>query len=120
MARLLRLLSTLLVRSVRSRHHLLSENLALRQQVLVLARHRPRPRFSNAGRFFWVDRDLYPLQGPGGELVPEAVKAVISSGITLHDYKGFTSTLRLRYFGLLPYRVTDFSLRASISNGGIP
>jgi outer membrane receptor protein involved in Fe transport len=24
---------------------------------------------------------------------------VISSGITLHDYKGFTSTLRLRYFG---------------------
>jgi hypothetical protein len=41
----------------------------------------------------------YPVQGPGGKLVPEAVKVVISSGITLHDYKGFTSTLRLRYFG---------------------
>jgi hypothetical protein len=31
--------------------------------------------------------------------VPEAVKVVISSGATLHDYKGFTSSLRLRYFG---------------------
>jgi hypothetical protein len=41
----------------------------------------------------------YPVQGPGGKLVPEAVQVVISSGITLHDYKGFTSTLRLRYFG---------------------
>jgi outer membrane receptor protein involved in Fe transport len=39
------------------------------------------------------------VQGPGGKLVPEAVKVVISSGITLHDYKGFTSTIRLRYFG---------------------
>jgi len=41
----------------------------------------------------------YPVQGPGGKLVPEAVKVVISSGVTLHDYKGFTSTTRLRYFG---------------------
>ena len=31
--------------------------------------------------------------------MPEAVKVVISSGATLHDYKGFTSSLRLRYFG---------------------
>jgi hypothetical protein len=37
--------------------------------------------------------------GPGGKLVPEAVKVVISSGATLHDYKGFSSSLRLRYFG---------------------
>jgi hypothetical protein len=37
--------------------------------------------------------------GPGGKRVPEAVGLVISSGITLHDYKGFTSSLRLRYFG---------------------
>ncbi len=37
--------------------------------------------------------------GPGGKLVPEAVKVVISSGATLHDLKGFTSSLRLRYFG---------------------
>ena len=31
--------------------------------------------------------------------MPESVKVVISSGVTLHDYKGFTSSLRLRYFG---------------------
>ncbi len=37
--------------------------------------------------------------GPGGKLVPEAVKVVISSGVTLHDYKRFSSSLRLRYFG---------------------
>ena len=37
--------------------------------------------------------------GPGGKLVPEAVKVVISSGITLHTYHGFSSSLRLRYFG---------------------
>jgi hypothetical protein len=41
----------------------------------------------------------YPEQLPGGKLVPEAVKVVISSGVTLHNYKGFTSTMRLRYFG---------------------
>ena len=38
-------------------------------------------------------------QRPGGKLVPEAVKVVISSGVTLHDYKGLSSSLRLRYFG---------------------
>ena len=36
---------------------------------------------------------------PGGKRVPEAVGMVISSGITLHDYKSFSSSLRLRYFG---------------------
>ena len=41
----------------------------------------------------------YPVQGPGGYRVPEAVEWVISSGVTLHDYKGFSSSLRLRYFG---------------------
>ncbi|MDR3797127.1 MAG: TonB-dependent receptor [Terracidiphilus sp.] len=37
--------------------------------------------------------------GPGGKLVPEAVRVVISSGVALHDYIGFSSSLRLRYFG---------------------
>jgi hypothetical protein len=41
----------------------------------------------------------YPVQGPGGTRVPEAVEWVISSGVTLHDYKGFAASLRLRYFG---------------------
>ena len=36
---------------------------------------------------------------PGGKRVPEAVGLVISSGVTLHDYKGLSSSLRLRYFG---------------------
>ena len=31
--------------------------------------------------------------------MPEAVKAVVSAGATLHDLKGFSSSLRLRYFG---------------------
>ncbi len=54
MPRLLRLLFTQLVLSQRSRHHLLLEKLALRQQLSVLARHRPRPRFSSADRYLWV------------------------------------------------------------------
>jgi hypothetical protein len=41
----------------------------------------------------------YPVQGPGGKIVPEAVRMVISGGATLHKYKGFTSTVRVRYFG---------------------
>ncbi|MGO9638452.1 MAG: TonB-dependent receptor [Terracidiphilus sp.] len=49
--------------------------------------------------------------GPGGKLVPEAVKVVISSGITLRDYQGFTSSLRLRYFG--PRELTSDGLYRS-------
>ena len=44
------------------------------------------------------DGDAAP-DSPGGRRVPEAVGLVISSGVTLHDYKGLTSSLRLRYFG---------------------
>ena len=55
----------------------------------------------------------YPVQGPGGKLVPEAVRVVISSGITLHDYKRFTSTLRLRYFG--PRDLTSDGINRSAS-----
>ena len=55
----------------------------------------------------------YPVQGPGGKLVPEAVRVVISSGVTLHDYKGFTSTIRLRYFG--PRDLTSDGLNRSAS-----
>ena len=46
------------------------------------------------------DGTVYTQQnGQGGKRVPEAVKLVISSGITLHNNKGFSSSLRLRYFG---------------------
>ncbi|MFY9804506.1 MAG: TonB-dependent receptor [Candidatus Acidiferrales bacterium] len=55
----------------------------------------------------------YPVQGPGGKLVPEAVRVVISSGVTLRDYKGFTSTFRLRYFG--PRDLTSDGINRSAS-----
>ena len=37
--------------------------------------------------------------GPGGDHVPEAVGLVVSSGLTLHHFHGFSSSLRIRYFG---------------------
>ena len=55
----------------------------------------------------------YPVQGPGGKLVPEAVRVVIASGITLHDFKGFTSSFRLRYFG--PRDLTSDGINRSAS-----
>jgi hypothetical protein len=39
------------------------------------------------------------VPGPGGTRVPEAVGWVVSSGLTLHDWHGFSASLRLRYFG---------------------
>src|ERR1017187_8174732 len=61
MLRLLRLLSTLPVSLVRSRCDLLLENLALRQQLSVLSRRHPQPRFSTPDRFFWMMlRRLWP------------------------------------------------------------
>jgi hypothetical protein len=50
----LRLLSVLPVRFFHSRHGLLLENLALRQQLEVLSRRRPHPRFAASDRIFWV------------------------------------------------------------------
>ena len=47
----------------------------------------------------YVNTAQGPVQGPGGTHVPEAVGLVASSGITLHDFHGFSSSLRLRYFG---------------------
>jgi len=47
MIHLLKLIFGVLVRSFRPRRDLLLENLALRQQLAVLARRRAQPRFSN-------------------------------------------------------------------------
>ncbi len=49
--------------------------------------------------FTTIDEEDAAPGSPGGNRVPEAVGLVISSGATLHDYKGFSSSLRLRYFG---------------------
>jgi hypothetical protein len=49
--------------------------------------------------FTSIDEDDAAPGSPGGRLVPEAAGLVIASGIALHDLKGFSSSLRLRYFG---------------------
>ena len=48
---------------------------------------------------------------PGGRRVPEAVGLVLASGVTLHDLQGFSSSLRLRYFG--PRDLTSDSIYRS-------
>ena len=61
MLRVLQVIFGVLVRSFRARRDLLLENLALRQQLAVLARRRPQPRFSNGDRFLWITlRHLWP------------------------------------------------------------
>jgi outer membrane receptor protein involved in Fe transport len=42
------------------------------------------------------------LQNPYGKEVPEAVRWVVSAGVTLKNLKGSSSSLRLRYFGPRP------------------
>jgi hypothetical protein len=49
--------------------------------------------------FTEIDEDDAAPNSPGGKRVPEAVGLVIASGITVPDLKGFTASLRLRYFG---------------------
>ncbi len=53
----------------------------------------------SVARFTSVDADDAAPGSPGSNHVPEAVGLVISSGLTLHDFHGFSSSLRLRYFG---------------------
>ena len=71
--------------------------------------------------FSEIDEDDAAPDSPGGKRVPEAVGLVISSGITVHDLKGFSTSLRLRYFG--PRDLTSDAIYRSNStallNGGI-
>jgi len=53
----------------------------------------------STARFTSVDAADATPGSPGGTRVPEAVGAVIASGITLHDMNGLSASLRLRYFG---------------------
>ena len=50
-------------------------------------------------RFTAIDDGDAAPGSPGGKLVPEAVGLVVSSGVTLHDYKRLSASLRLRAFG---------------------
>jgi outer membrane receptor for Fe3+-dicitrate len=49
--------------------------------------------------FTSIDEDDAAPGSPGGKRIPEAVGRVIASGATMHDVKGFSASLRLRYFG---------------------
>src|SRR5438105_3983629 len=54
MLRFLTLCFGTLVRLLRSRQSLLLENLALRQQLVVLKRRHPRPSLGTFDRLFWI------------------------------------------------------------------
>jgi len=73
---LLGLLSVLGPGSMRNRRDWLFENLALRQQLTVLKRRRPRPRFAPSGRLFWVGLRLL-WQGWKQALVLVAPETVV-------------------------------------------
>jgi len=49
--------------------------------------------------FTEIDPDDAAPNSPGGKRVPEAVGVVASVGATMHDYKRFSASLRLRAFG---------------------
>jgi hypothetical protein len=86
MPRMLRLFFLLVIRSVRSRHDLLLDNLALRQQLAVLARRRPQPKFSQSDRLFWIAlRRLWPGWRKALTLVhPDIVLRWHRAGFKLH------------------------------------
>jgi putative transposase len=86
MLRPLRLLVVLSSRSLRSRRDLLLENLALRQQLGVLKRRRPQPRFAVSDKLFWVIlRRLWPRWQRALILVqPETVVGWHRAGFKLY------------------------------------
>jgi hypothetical protein len=53
----------------------------------------------STARFTSTDAADAAPGSPGGTRVPEAVGWVIASGVILHDWNGFSGSLRLRYFG---------------------
>ena len=56
--------------------------------------------FADSRAFFTaIDADDAAPDSPGGKRVPEAVGLVASAGATMHDYKRFSASLRLRAFG---------------------
>ena len=56
--------------------------------------------FADSRAFFTqIDPDDAAPNSPGGKRVPEAVGLVASAGLTMHDYKRFSASLRLRAFG---------------------
>ena len=63
--------------------------------------------------FTKIDPDDAAPGSPGGRYVPEAVGLVMSSGMTVQNYKGFWGSLRLRAFG--PRNLTSDTIYQSNS-----
>ena len=63
--------------------------------------------------FTELDPDDAAPGSPGGKYVPEAVGLVISSGVTVQQYKSFWGSLRLRAFG--PRNLTSDAIYRSSS-----
>jgi putative transposase len=76
----------LLRRCFRSRRRLLLENLALRQQLAVLKRRRPRPKLNPSDRLFWVLARRFWCDWKESLLVvtPETVVGWHRSGLQLY------------------------------------
>jgi len=55
--------------AIRCRNDLAAENLALRQQLAVMKHQHPRPRLTDADRYFWVALSMiwsgrtHPIEG---------------------------------------------------------
>jgi len=71
--------------------------------------------------FTETDAEDAAPNSPGGKRVPEAVGLVLASGVTLHNYAGFSSSMRLRYF--VPRDLTSDELyrsqRTALLNGEV-
>jgi len=77
MLRALGLYFGLIARTVHSRRKLLLKNLALRQQLAVLAKKRPQPRLSGPEKLFWVMlRRFWPCRS--SKLPPYQISATSS------------------------------------------
>ena len=63
--------------------------------------------------FTTIDPDDAAPNSAGGRYVPEAVGVVVSSGVTVQNYKGFWGSVRLRAFG--PRNLTSDAIYQSSS-----
>jgi hypothetical protein len=94
---MLRLLLGLFRRCLRSRRDLLLENLALRQQLLVLQRRKPKPRLARIDLLFWVAvRRLWPKWKQA--LVIVTPETVVNSLLI----RFLPTTIRWRFVGIAP------------------
>src|SRR5271169_6148049 len=96
---LFRLWCGAIVRTFRSRRGLVLENLALRQQLVVLKRKQPRPKLGPLDKIFWVLARRFWSQWKGTLflVLPETVARWHRSGFRL--YWAMLCTARQRVGG---------------------